>query len=276
MRPEMARAAAAIQEARKLIDRPRGRFPVVYSKDYISTKLTGLQDARMAAQLLSYDARFRAESGDLDGALVACRALVNCVRSIGDEPALIAQLVRIAFRFMAIVQAERTLGLGEPSGAPLLALQEAMEAEAEEPLFQIAIRGERAGMDRFMEALQRGDLTVPRMKRVSGGAVSQPKLAFGEEQLLYLPGVVTNSRAQVLERMNQLVKISQLPAEERAAPLAALKASLGKDAMLRASCCRRRKKRWRRSGARKPCSAAQRQGWPSSAIATSTATGRRA
>jgi len=232
MRSEMERGAAAIQEARKLIDRPRGRFPIVYSKDYISTTLTGLQDARMAAQLLSYDARFRAESGDLDGAVVSCRALVNNARSIGDEPSLMAQLVRMALLAIAIGRTEATLGLGEIPAADLALLQGALEEAAEENLFRIAVRGERGGVDRFMESLQDGSTS---MKMMRGRTVARPGQALGwwaEEQLLYLPGVVTSNRAALLERMNQVVEIAALPPEEQAPRFDALQASLSKDPLL--------------------------------------------
>ncbi|HKI31507.1 MAG TPA: hypothetical protein VKA46_06540 [Gemmataceae bacterium] len=46
MRGEMERAAAAIQEARKLADRPRGRFQIAYSRDYISTLMPNIRWCR--------------------------------------------------------------------------------------------------------------------------------------------------------------------------------------------------------------------------------------
>ncbi len=232
MRGEMERAAAAIQEARKLADRPRGRFQIAYSRDYISTLMPNIQDARQTAQVLSYDALFRAQSGDLDGAVVSCRALVNNGRSLGDEPTLIAQLVRMAIRAIAAGQAERTVGQGEPDADGLAGLQRALEEEAEEPLFQYCMRGERAGMDRLMQSLQDGGTSVKQMQGLLNSGSRRNGGWAGEELTLYLPGTVTNNRAALLERMNRMVEISKLPPGEQAARLDEQKATFAKEPLL--------------------------------------------
>jgi hypothetical protein len=231
MREEMERAAPAIQEARRLVGQPRGRFPIVYSKNYISTLMPNIQDARQTARLLQYDALFRAQSGDLDGAAVACLALINNARCIGDEPNFIAQLVRMAIRAIAVGQTERLLGLGEPSPDLLVALQKAIEEEAEPPLYLLALRGERAGMDQFMQSLQDGSTSVKQMQGLLNGPGRQSSW-FDQENLLYLPGTATTARAALLERMNRLIEISKLPAEEQAAPLEEFKASLRREPLL--------------------------------------------
>jgi hypothetical protein len=231
MREEMERAAAATQEARKLVDFPRGRYPIVYSKNYISTLLPHIQHARSVAYVLQNDALFRAQSGDLDGAIVSCRALVNNARSVGDEPMLIAQLVRMAIRSIAIGQAERTLGQGEPSPEGLAALQRALEEEAEEPLLLWGLRGERGGMDQFMQTLQNGGTSVKQMQGLLAGP-ARPGRKRGEELLLYLPGTAVNSRAALLQRMTRVIEISKLPAEEQIEPLKKEKATLAKEPLL--------------------------------------------
>jgi hypothetical protein len=225
VRAEMERAADAITEARKLADQPRGRFAITYSKDFISTLMTGVQDAREAAHLLSYDALSRAQDGDLRGAAVSCRAIVNAGRAIGDEPTLIAYLVRMALRAIAVGQTERVLGQGVLPDEDLAALQKAFGEEADERLFQVALRGERGGMDRFMQALQSGDVSVKQMQGLTA-AGAPTKRWFAEEKLLYLPGAITNNRAALLERMNRLVEISKLPPEEQDARLAEMRASM--------------------------------------------------
>jgi hypothetical protein len=231
MRPEMERGALAIQEARKLVNYPRGRFPIVFSKDFISTLLPNIQDARGVANVLSHDALFRAQSGDLDGAILNCRALVNNARSVGDEPMLIPQLVRMAIRAIAVSRTESTLGQGEPDADGLAALQRAFEEEAEEPLVRWAMRGERGGMDQFMQSLQDGSLSVKQFQGLMNGPNSKNRWA-GEEMLLYLPGTKVNSRAVLLERMNTMVEISKLPSEEQAGPMKELKAKVAKDPLL--------------------------------------------
>ncbi len=232
MREEMERAAPALQLARRLADQPRGRFPIVYSRNYVSTMLPNIQDARDTARMLQYDAMFRAQSGDLDGSAVSCRALVNNARSIGDEPNLIAMLVRMAIRAIAAGQAERTVGLGEPPPDLLAALQKAMEEEADVPLFLIGLRGERAGDDLFMQSLQDGTTSVAQFKGLTAGPAARSGSWLDPNDLLYLPGTVTASRAALLDRMNKLIEISKLPVEEQAAPLAELRAEMRKEPFL--------------------------------------------
>jgi hypothetical protein len=231
MREEMARADAAIVEARKLADKPRGRFPIAYTRDYVSTVFPLIQDARGVAYLLSLDALHRAQSGDRDGALVSCRAIVNNARAIGDEPNMIAMLVRMAIRAIAAGHTERALAQGEADPALMAALQKAMEEEAEAPLFLIGLRGERAGNDCFVKSIQDGSTSVRAARGMLTGPGQSAPLV-GEESLLYLPGAVTTSRAVLLERMNKVIEISKLPFAEQAAPLAELKESLRHEPLL--------------------------------------------
>jgi hypothetical protein len=234
VRAELERAADALREARKLVDQPRGRYPIVYTQDWIGTLLTGIQDTRETAYLLSIDALSRSQDGDLDGALVSCRALVNAARSIGDEPGLIPQLVRAAIRCFAAGATERALGQGEPSDGDLAALQKALEEEAEEPLFLFCVRGERAGVDRFMQFVQDAPTTRQHLTMMTAlaGASRSAKPRLWEQGMLYLPGSVTTSRAALLERLNQAVEIAKLPREERVARVEELCASLPKEPLL--------------------------------------------
>src|SRR5262249_32651780 len=102
LRAELKKAAAALADARKLTDLPEGRYPITYSPDWIGTLLPHVQDAREVAHLLECDADLRAQDGDADGALASCRAALNTGRSLGDEPILISQLVRIACRGISL------------------------------------------------------------------------------------------------------------------------------------------------------------------------------
>jgi hypothetical protein len=234
MAPEMKNAAEAIQIARQLIDQPRGRYAITYTKDYIGTLLRGIQEAREVAAMLQYDARFRAQSGDFDGAIVSCRALVNAARSIGDEPMLIAQLVRMAMRTIAVGETERTLGQGEPTVAELAGLQSIFEEEQAVPLYQIGIRGERGGMDQFMDTLGKGGMSIKQVRGLLGppGFMQQNNRWTGEEALLYLPGAISNNRAALLDHLNRMVEASKLPPEQQAAAAEEVNASLKKEPLL--------------------------------------------
>src|SRR5207237_515375 len=56
LRTELRRAEAALGMARKVADLPRGRYVINYTRDYVSTLLPHVQDARIMGNLFAYDA----------------------------------------------------------------------------------------------------------------------------------------------------------------------------------------------------------------------------
>src|SRR5207302_7971553 len=85
LRTELGKATAALTEAGKLKDFPRGRFPITYPRVGIPIP-SSEQDARQVTNLLEHDVLLRAQDGKADLALDSCRAILNCGRAIGDEP----------------------------------------------------------------------------------------------------------------------------------------------------------------------------------------------
>jgi hypothetical protein len=227
LRTAMTGAAGALTEARKLVDRTEGRLPITYSADFISTLLPHTQDARQIAALLSNDALLRAQEQDPDGALASCRGALNAGRSIGDEPCLVSQLVRIACRGIATRQAERVLAQGEPSEAALRQFQELLEKEEPEPLLLIGVCGERAGMDRLMETIQSGKTKLSARDMFSPapfGDQSAPSL--GDDLTLWTPGSYKSQRAAMLRYMNRCVELVKLPPEQQRVPFQQLEATI--------------------------------------------------
>jgi hypothetical protein len=215
---ELERAAEARDLARKLADLPEGRYPITYSENFIGTLMPHTQEARTLASLLGYDVLWRAQQEDADGALTSCRAILNTGRSIGDEPFLISLLVRIACRAITVNRLERALAQTQPTDAVLAQLQRLLEKEEAEPVMLIAIRGERAGMDQFMEALQTGKEKVSAADLglsagLSGKAGDGPTL--GEELAMRSPGFVQTQRAAMLRYMNRAVEIAKLTGGEQ-------------------------------------------------------------
>jgi hypothetical protein len=210
VRAGMAPVAEALQEARKLADRPRGRFPPG----------TDAGIASYVELLLNCDALLRSQEGDLDGALDSLRTSINAARSVGDEPQFGHQWMRRGMGSSIASLAGRVLGQGEPSASALAAFQRALEEEAEAPTFLTGVRGERAAYDHLMEALQRGDLTPQQIKAFPGSQAA--KSLVSSQQALYMPAV-KNNRAILLEQMNAFVEISKLPSHEQAAALSELK-----------------------------------------------------
>ncbi len=213
VRAERIRAADAVALARSLVHQPRGRHPDSRSKDRSKTASLIFQDTRQAARLLQFDALLRAADGDLESALASCVAMLNAAASLHDEPALNHQQNVIAVRALAVAQIERVLAQGEPPVAPLAALQARLAEEAERPVNLVGTRGERADMDRLMEAIQNGDMTLSEAHRLKGrGGKGR---AIDDPFLLYVPGAVAASRAAMLRRMNEAIAIMKSPTEQQ-------------------------------------------------------------
>jgi hypothetical protein len=231
LRAELKKVAPALPSARKLADLPQGRSPpIAYSPDWIGTLLPYTQEARDVASLLEFDAELRAQDGDADGALASCRGVLNAGRSLGDEPTLISQLVRMGCRTAAVDRVERVLAQGEPSDAALLEVQRLLEKEEPEPLLLFGMRGERAGMDRFLEGLQTGKVKMgPMLAAVNGSRGSSPPL---ETAALMSSAVVESQRAAMLRRTNRLVEIAQLPPDQQEAQIKELRATLKNEPLL--------------------------------------------
>jgi hypothetical protein len=215
---ELERAAAARDQARKLADLPEGRYPITYSQDFLGTLLPHTQDVRGIANLLGYDVLLRAQQEDIDGALTSCRAILNAGRSIGDEPFIISALVRIACRATSVVKTQRALAQGQPTETALVQLQQLLEKEETEPLTLIALRGERAGANQFMEALQAGknSLSAAQLEKtagLSGPGAQGPTL---EEELdMRSPGFTKSQHAAMLRYMNRAIEIAKLAPQEQ-------------------------------------------------------------
>jgi hypothetical protein len=141
---EMRGQAAALAQARRLVDMPRGRHRLKWDYNPIGTLLQDQQETRKVANLLQYDAMLRSQQGDPDGALRSCRGIINAGRSLGDEPLMISMLIRCAIIAVGANASERVLAQGVPGDAELARLQELMALEDQHQTMRIAVRGERA------------------------------------------------------------------------------------------------------------------------------------
>jgi hypothetical protein len=233
LRAELKRAAAALSEARKLSEMPDGRYPISYTPDFIGTLLPFAQTARETARMLSLDAVQRAQEGKADDALTSCRAVLNAGRSLGDEPLLISQLVRIACRAVAVSQTQRTLAQGEPADAALRQVQQLLEKEEPEPLLLFGTRGERAGIDRLMAALQTGQVSgggvMREMGMVRDSGESAPLI---ESLAIRFPGFIPSQRAALLRHMTRAVEIAKLPPDQQAREMDQLDATVKQQRVL--------------------------------------------
>jgi len=221
LREGLKQVQAALPAARKLADMPEGRYSVQVTADMINTRLPGLDSLREIIQVLKADAILQAQNGEGDGALQSCRALINCARSVGDEPYLVSQLVRLGGRSTGLGLVVRVLAQAEPSERALAQVQELLTREDREPALLYALRGERVladGIATFLEAPGQSELS--RLNRVLFPALGQlpPQLGYLSRT------TIRSQRAEVLRFSTRAVEIAKLPANERQVPLRELDA----------------------------------------------------
>ncbi|MBI3410695.1 MAG: hypothetical protein HY040_20350 [Planctomycetes bacterium] len=207
----------ALAEARKLKDMPEGRYPLAYSVDFISTLLPNRSDLWVNYDPLKWDATLRVDAGDADGAMEACRALLNAYRSVGDEPFLTMQYVRYFGQSALVETLERVLAQGQPSEGALKEMQRALAGEIAEPTLWYALRGERAGFHRFMTAQAEG--------KTSAAAVAGKGAGFDVFGLV--PGHNIKEHGRLLLLLNEMVEATKLPLHEQEAAFAAIDARIG-------------------------------------------------
>ncbi|WP_337173374.1 hypothetical protein [Paludisphaera sp.] len=221
LRAEMEALVDALDVARTLVDYDRGRHELEIGPQVIDTLLRETQDTRAVAMLLYADALLLAQDGELDAALDSCRALVALARSIGDEPFLISQLVRMAVNAQLEGLARRVLGQGEPSDEALAALQELLEDEREQPRLWWGLRGERAMLVEMIRRVQTGE--IPLEDLVRNGSLLAPR-ADGVNVAV---AVACNYQmAFALRWFNEALTIPSLPEDEWDATYAPLGAEI--------------------------------------------------
>jgi hypothetical protein len=196
--------AAALAEAQKLADLPRGRFTVEWKGSALTEHPPHLWRARDVTWLLHCGSWLRAAEGDFQGALVDCRAAWNAGRSFGDEPFLPSQASRLSCRADALFMLERILGQGQPPPEALRGLIGPLLDEDREPLELIAWRGERAAYYEMIEASRAGQI-----HDVTSLDMTRP-----------------DARVRTLDTMNRMVEIAKLPEGEQISRLQELWATL--------------------------------------------------
>jgi hypothetical protein len=210
---EMHELEAALSEAESLADLHRGRFPIEFADDFISTWVPDTQNSRKVVRLLQLSAVNRAQAGDCDGALVDCCAIVGVSRAIGDEPLSISQLVRIAEDSEAITMVERVMAQGEASDSALKRVQVRFAWETVVPFSLIGMRGDRAGIFRVFDKLADGTLT-------DGGSSGSGPTGAAEPARLppHTVALFRYNQGLSLSLMTRAVEIAKLPMEEQEAP----------------------------------------------------------
>ncbi len=207
LRDVLAKESAALALAARLRDLPRGRFPLVIAPNPIMTVLGHIEADRHVSRLLQAEAFRRAQDGDPDGALDACRDILGTARGIGDEPFLISQLVRMTLDEVAMATVQRVLAQGRPSDAALARLQEALLDESRNSWLLAGLRGERATMNVLMEKIGAGEITLGQINAMNGGGPP--------EFLAYGPAFYVHNHALMLSLLNRSIAIARSSAVDQ-------------------------------------------------------------
>ncbi len=210
LQSDLKNMAVALPEARTLVQFPRGRYSIQYPLNLMDTVLLS-KEALTVAKLLWADGIVAAQDQQIDQALASARCVLNAARSIGDEPMVVSQELRLAIERLAILTVERTLAQGQPSRQALEATQQLLEDEAAQPLLLHAYRAHRAGTYRHLAAVESGAMRY-RM-RFYRGPLAQD---LPDSWCKYLDMVIVRrAHSAYLRLLTALVEIAKLPAEEQ-------------------------------------------------------------
>jgi hypothetical protein len=220
---ELAGVRPALDVAVKLADMPRGRHRLHYERNPIASLLPDQQESRRIMTLLVYEAMRRNQKGESEDALTACRAALNAARSLGDEPFIVSQLIRIAGVTLSCQAIERTLAQGESPPEEMSALQKLLENEDAFPGLLLAVRGERALFHKAFEAVERGDLSVEELidsrdDWLQSTAIALWRMDTRQDHALFL-SLITRHINDVQQPMpEQAAREKQFEQEVRALP----------------------------------------------------------
>jgi hypothetical protein len=183
VRAELNGAAEAVTLARALQECPFGYRTLELKPNVFDTLLPDTQHTRSVFNLLRWDAALAVEDGNPSRAAEDLLALLNASRSIGDEPFLISQLVRMAGRGVLVK----------------------------------AVEGDRATFDRLFENLQAGDISAASLSNGTSSQNPLDRLSWWHYRA-NLPG----DRAFALKWMSSFVEAARRPIHEQPALVAAI------------------------------------------------------
>ncbi|MBA4189623.1 MAG: hypothetical protein C0467_16685 [Planctomycetaceae bacterium] len=220
--------------ARTLKDLPHGHRDYTLALNVFDTLLPDVQHTREVALILKWDACVAADESDAARASDALAAGLNASRSIGDEPFLISQLVRIATRIIMIRSVERTLAqISQPESLASLrlpGLQHALTEDTSVPMLLYGIRGERATFDILAGRLDDGTVSLENL-----GGPSAERDSFNVRLgFWHLRGRLPSDRAFCLSWFNAAVAAAEKPVHEQPAAFENFAAlEVGKSILLR-------------------------------------------
>jgi hypothetical protein len=221
-RRDLTASDEAVKLARSVKALGHGHREIVLAPNPIATNIEDTQSTRHAADLLKWDVTVAAEDDDYGRIGDDLAAALNVSRSVGDEPFMISQLVRIGTRSVMVRSLERAIAqTGKADSLKALRLAELQEALADDvatPQLLYGIRGERAMFEVLFEKMDDGTLD---MVEAPIGRAPREDRKFDLAQWLYRARVPAD-RAFALRWMNQALEAAQKPIHEQRTAFEAL------------------------------------------------------
>jgi hypothetical protein len=211
LRRELEKQAEPVRIARTVADFNRGRYEVVLGATLIDTPMRHLFNARVVARLLAADVAIRVHDGDLNGAIDSCRTIFGVGQSIGDEPFLVSQLVRIKIGQIGLASAQRILAQGQPSDPALARLQALVLDELGQPFLLQGVRGERAMVTEIIRRITDSEMPIASLSGAKPYKPGDTREQFGGWTKL----VMDHQLALELDWMNKMVAIARCPLLEQ-------------------------------------------------------------
>src|SRR5262245_38786701 len=183
--------ALSVEKARKLRDFPQGRFPSFPLAPDILHRPGDAEQARRISLLLWFDTLYRCHEGNYADAWSSAVVLLHAGRSLGDEPVLRSQALRMSTRFLAVMGMERVLGHGAIDALPLKQARQILEEEIACKLTAIGLRGERAAQHRFYSEVRNGNadfdaFPAHEKKSIAGKRITEQTVAKSHAYTLQL------------------------------------------------------------------------------------------
>lgn len=213
-----------VPEAREL-RHLTGGVVVPLAENPLGTRFPHLDKAGRVVSLLQHDAVVSTAAERTDDALDDALAVVAIARGLDDEPYLVSQLFRLRFLSLAVRLVERVLREGEATDAKLAEVQAAFGGAAKVKGYVAALRGERAGMTKLAELLEKDPRNAEGL--MEGKPPPPVVTSVGVNALL------PETHARYLELMTRAIAIADKPpGPDRNAEFAQIDADVKADTSL--------------------------------------------
>jgi hypothetical protein len=190
--------------ARKALPLKTGRYALAVPPDNHNQKV--LTVGRFLGQL----GTLQIQDGDFDEAWQTTLTIIATGRSFGDEPTLMAAIVRQSLWLLSVQGIERCLAQGRVSDRLLAEAQQALAEETAQPLMHYAFRGERAAIHIWMYDLELGKVDLASVMFSGGSNASPPIKAF-----MFITGSnYPSEHARMLRFFNEMAEAVKFPPAE--------------------------------------------------------------